>query len=82
MKKLLLISWQLAVIFSMTKDTLAKALVKSEQPLKSTVATKPVAMRNTQVDDQLIEDLNNYSYGLPIDGTTRGKILLTVKTSK
>ena len=72
MKKLLLVSWQLAVIFAMSKDISANALVKSEQHLKSDVAS---ASGNTQVDDQLIEDLNNHSNGSPIDETEHGKIL-------
>ena len=71
-KVLLLISWQLVVIFALSEDISANALVKSEQPLKSDVAT---AIGNTQVDDQLIEDINNHSNGSPIDETKNGKIL-------
>ena len=71
-KVLLLISWQLVVIFAMSKDIAANALVISEQPLKSDVAT---ASRNAQVDAELIEDLNNHSNGSPIDETKNGKIL-------
>ena len=76
-KVLLLISWQLVVIFALSKDISANALVKSEQPLKSDVAT---AIGNTQVDDQLIEDINNHSNGSPIDETKLGKKLSIVKT--